>query len=262
MNYENVRLYGSAPYRTVLVHGGPGAVGEMAAVARELASSCGLVEALQTMLSVDSQIEELKAVINAHADLPVTLVGHSWGAWLAFMLAARYPELVRKLILIGSAPFTVEYADTVEKTRLNRLGDDGIIALKKLLADADDPDSVGHNHAIEAIGALFASADDYDPFEYDGSDIEFRQDIFHSVWPEAAALRQNGKLISFAEHIQCPVLALHGDYDPHPAAGVTEPLAAHLQDFRFILLEKCGHKPWLERHARDHFFELMNEEIK
>jgi pimeloyl-ACP methyl ester carboxylesterase len=57
------------------------------------------------------------------------------------------------------------------------------------------------------------------------------------------------------------VLAIHGDSDPHPAAGVREPLSRTLPDFRFILLEKCGHMPWLERQARDTFYALLREEL-
>jgi len=57
------------------------------------------------------------------------------------------------------------------------------------------------------------------------------------------------------------VVALHGDYDPHPAEGVQKPLAATLKNFRFILLEKCGHKPWIERQSRDKFYAILKEEL-
>ena len=44
-------------------------------------------------------------------------------------------------------------------------------------------------------------------------------------------------------------MAIHGDYDPHPASGVKEPLSRILRDFRFILLDHCGHTPWKEVEA-------------
>jgi pimeloyl-ACP methyl ester carboxylesterase len=56
-------------------------------------------------------------------------------------------------------------------------------------------------------------------------------------------------------------VAIHGDYDPHPAEGVREPLSKVLKDFRFILLEHCGHLPWIEREAREGFFELVRGEL-
>jgi pimeloyl-ACP methyl ester carboxylesterase len=57
------------------------------------------------------------------------------------------------------------------------------------------------------------------------------------------------------------VIAIHGDYDPHPAEGVQEPLAATLQSFRFILLKNCGHMPWIERQARTEFYAILKKEL-
>jgi pimeloyl-ACP methyl ester carboxylesterase len=73
--------------------------------------------------------------------------------------------------------------------------------------------------------------------------------------------RSNGTLLALGTHIQCPVVAVHGDYDPHPAEGVQKPLAALLKDFRFVLLKHCGHTPWLERQARGSFYQVMRREL-
>lgn len=67
-------------------------------------------------------------------------------------------------------------------------------------------------------------------------------------------------MLRLAKEVRCPVLAIHGDYDPHPA-GAIKNLSDVFRDFRFILLEECGHRPWLERHARDKFFEVLKAEV-
>ncbi len=36
---KNIRKYGSAPYNVAVIHGGPGAVGEVAAMAQDWLSS-------------------------------------------------------------------------------------------------------------------------------------------------------------------------------------------------------------------------------
>ena len=56
-----VRLYGNAPYKIVLVHGGPGAIGSLKGFAKELneLSQIGVVEALQSKYSIDELVEEL-----------------------------------------------------------------------------------------------------------------------------------------------------------------------------------------------------------
>ena len=61
--------------------------------------------------------------------------------------------------------------------------------------------------------------------------------------------------------IRCPVVAIHGAYDPHPAEGVRGPLTSIIRDFRFILLDRCGHEPWIERWARDRFYEILKNEL-
>src|SRR5689334_10271462 len=102
---ELLRKYGSAPFRIVVVHGGPGAPGSVAPIARELGQTRGVLEPLQTATTVDGQIEELRLVVQQNATAPVMCIGHSWGAWLSMLVAAAYPELVCKLILVGSGPF-------------------------------------------------------------------------------------------------------------------------------------------------------------
>lgn len=69
---RNVKKHGEAPHRIVVVHGGPGAAGEMAPVAQELASEWGVLEPFQTALSVKGQIDELTALLETHGDPPVT----------------------------------------------------------------------------------------------------------------------------------------------------------------------------------------------
>ena len=97
---NNPRKYGTEPYNVAVVHGGPGAPGTVAELARGLSARNGVLEPLQTSMSIEGQIGELQRMLRRHAELPLTLAGHSWGAWLSFLFAARYPSYVKKLILI------------------------------------------------------------------------------------------------------------------------------------------------------------------
>jgi pimeloyl-ACP methyl ester carboxylesterase len=90
-------------------------------VARRLAGARGVLEQMQTATTVKGQVEELRAALKARADPPVVLVGHSWGAWLSCILAAKYPRLVRKLVLVGSGPFEEKYVPLLRDNRLLRL---------------------------------------------------------------------------------------------------------------------------------------------
>jgi pimeloyl-ACP methyl ester carboxylesterase len=259
---ENLRMYGNAPYSVAVVHGGPGAAGEMVPVAQELASQGGVLEPLQTAASLEGQIDELKTVLEEHGDLPVTLIGFSWGAWLCFLVAAHHPALVKKLILVSSGGFQDADGARTQQTRLQRLNPQERAELQSISQILEDPASPDKDEAFARFGALYARVDAYDLIAYDPDPVDYRLDIYQSVWADAADMRRSGRLLEAGKHIQCPVVAIHGDYDPHPAEGVQKPLSSILQNFRFILLEKCGHMPWLERHAKDTFYRILKDELR
>jgi pimeloyl-ACP methyl ester carboxylesterase len=256
---NNLRTYGTAPFNIALVHGGPGAPGEMAPVARELASEMGVLEPLQTAGSIDGQVEELKDVLETHANLPLILVGFSWGAWLSFIFAAQYPSLVKKLILVGSPPFTDKYVPQIMETRLSHLNQDekqeAISSLSAIYSGS------AKGNSFVRFGDLMEKADSFAPLPHNDEILPCSPVIYQQVWAEAGKMRSSGELLQLGEKIQCPVVAIHGGYDPHPAAGVREPLSRILRDFRFTLLANCGHHPWYEREAKDNFYAELRREI-
>jgi len=258
---QNLRRYGNKPFRVAVIHGGPGAAGEMAPVARELASQRGMLEPLQSATSVAGQIDELKTVLETDADLPVTLIGYSWGAWLGTLCAAHHPALVQKLILVSSGPFEERYTAGIQTTRLSRLSESERCEMDALMEAMKDPAVSDKDALLARFGKLFTRADACDPAPLDDEAPEVCWDIHTRVWREAAQLRSSGKLLALAARIACPVLAVHGDYDPHPAAGVREPLAAALEDFQFVLLKHCGHKPWIEKQAAGLFYNVLRDAL-
>ena len=258
---KNLRIYGSKPFRVAVIHGGPGAPGEMAPVARELASVTGVLEPLQTETSFEGQVQELHTILQENGDLPIMLVGWSWGAWLSYIFTAQYPSFVKKLILIGSGPYEEKYAVNIMVDRLNRLSEEERAEVFSLLETMNDPATKDKNTPMARFGELMARADSYDPLPYNSELLAYQYDINQSVWQQASELRSSGKLLELGKKISCPVVAIHGDYDPHPAAGVREPLSRILKDFKFILLEKCGHQPWIEKEAKERFYEVLKKEI-
>jgi pimeloyl-ACP methyl ester carboxylesterase len=253
-----VRKYGKPPYSVAVVHGGPGAPGSMAPVARELAKHCGVIEHLESATTVDGQVAELHDAMQELASLPVILIGHSWGAWLSLIFAARYPAMVRKLILVCSGPFEERYAAKITETRLSRMSDEERHQLSLLLEALESPK---RNKAdlFSLYSALLSKADTCDPApaEDESNTMKFQENVYQNAWVQAQELRRSGGLLQLAKQVRCPVLAIHGDYDPHPAEGVEKPLRDAVGDFRFALLEKCGHEPWKERAAKDRFYQIL-----
>lgn len=260
---KNVRFYGSKPYKIAVIHGGPGMPGYMWPVARELSKDIGVIEPLQTKDSLEGQIQELHDVLEKNADLPLVLLGHSWGAMLSCIVTARYPALVKILMLIGSGPFEEKYAAVIDTERLNRLTEEERIEEFNLIEIINNATVSERNRAMARHGELLEKADTFAPLplERETEPLPVSEEINRKVWAEAKKLRVSGKILTMGRKIKCPVVAIHGDYDPHPAEGVEKPLSRVIKDFRFILLEKCGHYPWLEKYARDRFYDILRKEI-
>ena len=96
-----------------------------------------------------------------HADLPITLIGFSWGAMLSFIFTARYPQFVKKLILIGSGPYEEKYAANIMKTRISRLGKEDWENFLLLTETLNSPSAKNRNEALCSFGNLMSKADAY-----------------------------------------------------------------------------------------------------
>lgn len=71
--------------------------------------------------SMSQQLDDLQGVIERLCDEPVHIVGHSYGALLALLLAERRPALVRSLVLVEPPAITLFVSGTPTPLELARL---------------------------------------------------------------------------------------------------------------------------------------------
>jgi pimeloyl-ACP methyl ester carboxylesterase len=263
----NARFYGVKPYQAAVIHGGPGALGTVAAIAWELSKDYGVMEPLQTKNSIAELLQELDDVISATCDEPISLIGHSWGAWLGFIYAAEYSEKVKKLILVGSGPFESQYAAEIDKNRMKHLTQPEITEYHTLLASLESGEAVDADkgNLMQRLGRLVEKADNYCAVKIQTDEVDYLPasgDMYSAIWNEAAGLRASGGLLQLVDKINCPVTVIHGEYDPHPLDGVRLPIEKKIQDFHVYILKKCGHDPWKEKYARERFYEIIRKEMK
>lgn len=289
------RRQGEPPCRVCLVHGGPGALGSLGPVRRELGAKMGVVEALCAADSLEGQILELGALLREEAKAsraPLVLAGHSFGAMLGLLVAARFPGCVSRLIMISSGPLCEQDAKDIAAIRRSRLDPAGRETYDRLAQELFAQDAAPGERTPQGskgsqpsqalgreegagrrdkgalmarLGALIRQADGFDlspqALAPDAEALPCRFDLLDRVWPQMRAVRVAGGLLEAAGRLQAPVSVIHGDHDPHPAEGVRAPLAAILPDLRFFLLARCGHEPWLERYAREAFYAGLFGEI-
>ena len=256
-----MRRWGQGPYMVAVLHGGPGAPGEVAPLARELSSACGVLEPFQAATTLDGQVQELHDTLVQEDAVPCTLIGFSYGAVLAYLYTARHPDHIKKLVLIGCPPFEEHYAARITATRLERLNAEQRGKAQELEHLLADPSRADKHEIFYQMGKLMAAADSLNPVQAPDEVIRCQYDVYQPVWEEVRALRQSGTLLAMGTAIECPVVAIHGDYDPHPVDGVREPLSRVLRTFRCITLKNCGHRPWIEQDAIDQFYSALMREI-
>jgi pimeloyl-ACP methyl ester carboxylesterase len=245
-----VREYGSSGPLVMLLHGGPGAPGYLAPLARSLAERFRVLEPFQrpsgdVPLTVALHVEDLHEFIGARRP---ALVGHSWGAMLALAYAAAHPESAGPIVLVGCGTFDEASRARFHQLLNERLSAD-IAAIETRIADPDE--------LLRAKGRLWfeASSYDIDAAASESPEVDARANA--ETWADMLRIQKEGVYPAAFRAIRSPVLMLHGAAGPHPGRMILESLRPSIPHIEYREWPRCGHYPWLERHARREFVEAM-----
>ena len=257
-----VREYGVGVETVIAMHGGPAAAGDLAPLARTLGERWHVLEPHQRgssdrPLTVATHVQDLDDLIRTRcgASQPI-LVGHSWGAMLALVYAAHHPQAPAALVLIGCGTFSQAARAEFEARRAARLTAAAHARLVQITQAETDPD-----RRLAERGRVMASVYGYE-VDDGQNDLAVVDAVAHEqTWADMVRLINQGVYPATFAAITCPVLMLHGEADPHPGRLTSEDLRAHIPRLEYREFSKCGHSPWLERQARDVFFESINEWI-
>jgi proline iminopeptidase len=204
-----------------------------------------------TPITWRTQVDDLAAVI---AELGLTppgasgpvLVGYSWGALLAMLYAVQCtidPTLTppSKMVLISPAPITRAWRDSFEATLAARGRGEVIRALRDDLAAsglrAHDPAAYRQRSFELSVAGYFADpsrATALTPFRVTGK-------VQQSVWQSLGEF----DITSALRAVHVPTLVIHGTDDPIPLASAEA--AAEALGAELVVLEGCGHVPYVER---------------
>lgn len=263
METIKVREHGKTGPDVVVIHGGPGAQGSAASLAASLAPWARVREPIQRRsgilpLTVDQHAEDLFRV----APKKATYIGHSWGAMLALSFASLYPESVKSIVLVGCGAY--DEASREEHARRTRvaLGPQGVARvsdLERRLAEATDP--AWRDSLLGQLGDTIERAQSVDPIGVTIADTEPDAAGHEETWSDVIRLQKEGiEPVRFAG-INCPVLMLHGENDPHPGTMIRDALHPYVPQLAYIGIHQCGHVPWYERHGREPFFRALRQWI-
>ncbi|WP_455209421.1 pimeloyl-ACP methyl ester esterase BioH [Kaarinaea lacus] len=184
---------------------------------------------------LDTICDEIKQILTANA----VVIGWSLGGLIALNLANRYPQLIRKLILVAASPQFVQSSNwphAVKHQVINgfaqSLADDYRATIQRFLAIQ----ALGSEQAKHAIKQL-------------------REKVFINGEPQCTALREGLNLLSKSDlrsqlpNIRCSTLIVLGEKDTLIPASAGADTAALLADSRLAIIKGAGHAPFLSHTA-------------
>lgn len=254
-----MREYGSSGPWVVVLHGGPGAMGYMAPVARGLADAFRVLEPWQRgsgdePLTVARHVDDLHALVTARCggERPA-LVGHSWGAMLALAYAAAHPLGARAVILVGCGTFDPLSRDHLRVALEERLDSSLRDRLARLESEIPDPD-----RRLEVMGNLILPLYSYDLITSEQELATCDARAHDETWDDMVRQQDRGIYPAAFSTIDVPVLMLHGVDDPHPGRMIRTSLQPYVPHLEYHEWHNCGHYPWLEREVCDDFFAVLH----
>lgn len=157
------------------------------------------------------------------------IVGHSMGSLAALETAARYPQKISKLVMVGTA---VPMA--VSDTLLNA-------AVANDHAAFDMVNIWGHTAAAQIgsnpLPGVWMAGDFLRLLEKSKPDV---------LGNDLKACNDYKDGIAAAAKVSCPAMMLLGKHDMMTSPKMTKELTAALKDCRVVVLESAGHIPMAE----------------
>lgn len=204
--------------------------------------------------------DDLRGAIEALGDGQADVLGHDWGGVLAWALAMRAPEYVRRLMILN-APHPATFQRTLySPSQWLRSAYVGFFQLEGIAEDALSRD----NYAL--IRRTFRAADRERAWLTD-ADIQYYMDAIARPGALTAALsyyrqvvRRGPGVIGPARVITAPTLVLWGELDPYLGVGSLDGLERWVDDLRVQRFSTAGH--WVNQQEPAHVNEALLEFLR
>lgn len=210
--------------------------------------ACGrsALEVDQSKMSLAAFVEDIELLRQELELGDIHLLGHSWGGLLAMKYAIRYPQHLQSLMLSNSLPASTGHWQKEQELLARRLTKQD--SLDRLAIANSEEMRTNPALAVEKILRLSFQPQFYNPQLVDSlalfvpDDYMARSQAFQRLGPDLASFY----LYDDLEQLEKPVLILYGDQEP--AADISgKSLEETIPDARLVILNKCGHFPFVEQ---------------
>jgi pimeloyl-ACP methyl ester carboxylesterase len=255
---RRIGVFGKEGENVVVLHGGPAGYGGSDSVAKELSKKFKTYSPWHRRsgdvpLTVDLHVEDLKEFIEMElSGVPTAIVGESWGAMLALALACKYPDKCKCLALVGCGSYKEEIRNELQRRRQKRI--ENHIEEHPEFKDDLKLSRMEQLFKWHNMTDTFALRDSFTANSPEG---EFDKQAFDETWNDMLRCQKEHIYPERFVNITCPVIMLHGAYDPHPGTMIAEHLKSFIPQLEYKEFSRCGHAPDIEKYARDAFYEFL-----
>jgi pimeloyl-ACP methyl ester carboxylesterase len=182
------------------------------------------------LTSIELMADEVAAAMDAAEIEKAAVIGHSMGSLVTLALAARYPERMRSLTLIGTSVPMV-----VHKSLLTNAAQNDHTAIDMLTY-------WGYSKAAQLGGN-----ENPGMWMVGGTMKLLEQSKDGVIHADLDACNRYDAGLTHASQVQCPTLFILGNRDIMTPARAGKELASVIADSRVVLLESTGHSLMMER---------------
>lgn len=176
------------------------------------------------LASVEAIADWLVALLDAAGVTRAALVGHSMGSLVALDAAARHPDRVTRIALLGSAlPMAVAEPLLTAAAANDHAAIDGLMIWGHSLAGQLGGGGTPGIHVMAEATRLMERA---------------APGVLHA---DLNACNSYGEPLDRLDAIRCPTLLLLGERDLLTPRRATRALAERIADVRSVVLPGCGH---------------------
>ncbi|MFC1784812.1 alpha/beta fold hydrolase [Candidatus Neomarinimicrobiota bacterium] len=215
-----------------------------------------------TTFTVELMVEDLEELRKEFGIEKINIIGHSWGGLLAMYYAVKYPNNVKRLILVDAAPVNTELLIKCYENQISMFKPEEWEYLQKLWNSDDylagNPNV--HNEAMRiSEGTVFSNKDVIDDYMEVAAFNETTAKNSVLLNDLAMQMKLNIHVQDRLVNIKCPTLIINGkdDFIVEEAYRLTNQL---ISNSNIVLIEGAGHYPFIEN--KKDFFGELNHFIK
>lgn len=196
-------------------------------------------------LSVDDLLLSIEAIRNSINASRFSLIGHSWGGYVALAYAIRYPERLERLVLVNSV------APKISETTFLFAALFPEVQAQRSELRADNPADV-QKYIRLSLAMSFHSPKIRKRVLKKTGTVKYNGHQENLLWKDA----ENHDLSNDLKLITIPVLVTTGRYDANIAPRTSWAIHQEIKNSTFIVFERSGHFPMIEEP--ENFFSVID----